>query len=173
MKRLRSRARRGQQAVEFALSFSALTLSLTTILIFTAQALWVWHSVAELTRLGAKYAASHCYQSGGANVIAFIRNNVPIMADRDSFRDGTVEIEVNYYQRDPDTGSLADFTCGGADCSTECIPDAVRVRVVNYQFRGVQSYFGLPAINLPNFETSLPVESMGCSAADGAVTCTE
>lgn len=168
---MRQRGRRGQQLVEFALAYSALFLPLSMMLIFTGQLLWVWHSVVDYTRMGARYAATHCYQAGGANVIAYLRQNTPVMVDRDLFRDGTAEIEVTYFQRDPDTGELAEFSCAGGDCSPECVPDMVRVRVVNYQFRGIQNYFGLPPVSLPNFQTSAPVESIGCSGDGGEVSC--
>lgn len=168
---MRGRRRAGQQLAEFAISYAFLFLPLSMMIIFTGQLLWVWHSAVEYTRAGARYASTHCYQAGGTNVVTYMRANVPPMADRDLFRDGSAELEVTYYQRDVTTGELGEFTCSGADCSRDCVPDMVRVRIVNYQFRGLQSYFGLPPVSLPNFQTSLPVESIGCSTADGEVVC--
>lgn len=168
---MRNRTRAGQQLVEFAISYAFLFLPLSMMIIFTGQLLWVWHSAVEFTRLGARYASTHCYQAGGSNVITYMRANVPPMTDRDTFRDGSAELEVTYYQRDAATGELGEFTCAGSDCTRECAPDMVRVRIVNYQFRGLQSYFGLPPVSLPNFQTSLPVESAGCSTADFEVVC--
>lgn len=169
---MRQRNRRGQQLAEFAMSYVFLFLPLTMMLVFTAQLLWVWHSVVDYTNTGARYAATHCYQGAGENVQAYMRQNVPPMVDRDLFANGQTEIEVSYFQRDA-TGELTQFTCAGNECSPDCVPEFVRVRILNYQFRGLQSYLGLPAINLPNFQTSLAVQSAGCSAADGAVTCTQ
>ena len=168
---MRGKSRAGQQLAEFAISYAFLFLPLSMMIIFTAQLLWVWHSAVEYTRAGARYASTHCYQAGGTNVITYMRANVPPMPDRDLFRDGSAELEVTYYQRDSTTGELGEFTCPGSDCSRDCVPDMVRVRIVNYQFRGLQSYFGLPPVSLPNFQTSLPVESIGCSTADGEVVC--
>jgi len=168
---MRGKPRAGQQLAEFAISYAFLFLPLSMMIIFTAQLLWVWHSAVEYTRAGARYASTHCYQAGGTNVITYMRANVPPMPDRDLFRDGSAELEVTYYQRDSTTGELGEFTCSGADCSRDCVPDMVRVRIVNYQFRGLQSYFGLPPVSLPNFQTSLPVESIGCSTTDGEVVC--
>lgn len=171
--RLHGRRRRGQQLVEFSLTAAVIVIPVTMMIVFTAQLLWVWHSVVDFTNQGAKYAATHCYSNGGSNVLAYMRANVPMMVDRDQFRDGTADIEVTYFQRDPDTGTLAEFTCTGSDCSRECIPDMVRVRIPSYQFRGLQAYLGLPPVNLPNFQASIPVESLGCSATDGDVTCAQ
>jgi hypothetical protein len=157
------RARRGQSIVEFALTWIGLYVPLTMMIVFTAQLLWVWHSVVEFTREGARYAATHCYQSGGSNVISYMRENVPLMVGRDEFRDGQAEIEVSYFSRNAETGALDEFTCEGSECSRSCVPDAVRVRVVNYQFRAFVSYLGLPPVDLPNFQAIVPIESAGCN----------
>jgi len=67
--------RRGQITVEFALIFAGAMIPLTFGMIFTAQILWVWHSVNELTRMGASYAATHCWQSSAGNVTSFMLTN--------------------------------------------------------------------------------------------------
>lgn len=154
---------RGQAAIEYALVWSAIVMPLTMILIFTSQMLWVWHSVVEFTREGARYAVTHCYQGNGENVRNYMRSNVPKMIDQDQFRDGGADIEVVFFQRNADSGALEDFTCEGAECSRECVPDVVSVRVNNYQFTKLFSYFGLQPVTLPNFSTTLPMESAGCS----------
>ena len=161
--------RRGQAAVEYALVWSAIVLPLTAILIFTAQMLWVWHSTVEFTRQGARYAVTHCYQGNGDNVRTFMRANVPMMVDQDQFRDGGAEIEVTYFQRNAETGAVEDFTCAGSECSRECVPDIVSVRLNNYQFTRLFNYFGLQPVALPNFSTTLPMESAGCSP--GSESC--
>jgi hypothetical protein len=155
--------RRGQAAVEFALIWSAIIMPLTAIIIFTAQMMWVWHSAVEFTREGARYAVTHCYQGNGENVRTYMRANVPKMVDQDQFRDGGADIDIAYFQRNAETGALEEFTCGGAECSRECVPDIVSVRINNYQFRALFSFFGLPPVSLPNFSTTLPIESAGCS----------
>lgn len=152
----------GQAAIEYALVWTAIILPLTVIIIFTAQMLWVWHSTVEFTREGARYAVTHCYQGNGENVRTHMRANVPKMVDQDQFRDGGADIEVAYFQRNAETGALEEFTCGGAECSRECVPDVVSVRLNNYQFTRLFSYFGLQPVTLPNFSTTLPIESAGC-----------
>jgi hypothetical protein len=93
------------------------------------------------------------------------------MFDRDQFRDGQAEIEVSYFGRNADTGALEDYTCDGTPCSRECVPAVVRVRISNYQYRGLFSYFGLAPVSIPAFTTSVPMESGGCGPDEEA--CTE
>lgn len=164
MAALKRRSWGGQALVEYALVWSAIVMPLTAIIIFTAQLLWVWHSVVEFTREGARYAVTHCYQGDGANVRSYMQSNVPKMIAQDQFSSGGAEIEIVYFQRNAETGAIEEFTCqGGAECSRECVPDIVSVRINNYQFTALFSYFGLPPVSLPNFSTTLPVESAGCS----------
>ncbi|MBM3810513.1 MAG: pilus assembly protein [Acidimicrobiia bacterium] len=156
--------RSGAATVEYAMVFAGVILPITSMLIFTGQLLWVWNSAVDYTREGARYAATHCYQGGGANVVSYMRENTPIMFDRQRFRDGQAEIEVTYFGRNAESGELEEFSCDGAECSRECVPDSVRVRIVNYQFTAFLSYLGLPPVTMPDFQTTLPIESAGCSA---------
>jgi hypothetical protein len=157
------RRERGQSTVEFAITFGAIILPLTVAVLFTAQLLWVWHSIVEYTREGARYAATHCWNAGGSNVSSWMTQHVPPMMDRDQFSQGSAIIEVTYYQRNAETGTLDEFTCDGAECSTDCIPDAVTVRVTGYSFARAMTYLGVPPVPLPDFRTSLPMESAGCA----------
>jgi hypothetical protein len=154
--------RKGQTLVEFAISWTAIVFPLTMMLVFGTQLLWVWHSIGEVTREGARYAATHCWQPGGANVQNYIRENLPAMPDAQTIASGGTEIVVTYYQRNAETGDYEDFSCEGTECSRDCVPAAVTVAINNYQFQGVQAYFGLPAVTIPNFSTTIPIESAGC-----------
>ena len=87
---MRRRSQKGATAVEFLLVGMTVALPLALSIFYIAQILWVWHSAVEMTRDGAQYAATHCYQSG-ANVIAYMQRNVPVMPDRDEFRQGAVQ----------------------------------------------------------------------------------
>ena len=80
-----------------------------------------------------------------------MRANVPKMVDQDQFRDGGADIDIAYFQRNAETGALEEFTCGGAECSRECVPDVVSVRINNYQFTRLFSYFGLQPVTSPQF----------------------
>jgi hypothetical protein len=160
--------RRGQSTMEFVLVSAGVFFPVTLALVFTAQLLWVWVSVVEMTREGARYAATHCWQSDAQNVISYIRTHVPLNIDQEQFTNGEAEIVVEYFARDPESGALVEFACDG-DCSTSCIPDAVVVRVRNYEFRHFMSYLGLPPVTIPGFQTTLPMESAGCDPEQG--TC--
>ncbi|MGI8742963.1 MAG: TadE family protein [Bryobacteraceae bacterium] len=157
---------RGQSTVEYAILTVGVIIPLTFGIIYLAQMLWVWHSVTDLTRDGARYAATHCWQASADNVITYMRTNVPLMIDRDQFTNGTADIQVNYFSRDPASGTLADFTCD-TECSASCVPDAVTVRVVNYQFRNFVGYLGIPPVQMPDFRTSVAIESAGCDPEQG------
>jgi hypothetical protein len=152
---------RGQSTIEFAISWSAVLVPMVFAIIYTAQLLWIWHSVNDYTRRGASYASTHCWMSSGSNVLEYMRNNVPAMVNQDAFQSGPVEIAVSYFGKDPDTGQLTAFSCD-SDCSASCIPDTVSVSVTGFEYRTFVSSLGLPPITMPNFKTSLPMESAGC-----------
>jgi hypothetical protein len=84
---------KGATAVEFLVVGMTLVLPLCFAMFFTAQILWIWHSVAERTREGARYAATHCYQNG-SNVRNYMQRAAPAMPDRDQFINGAAEIAV-------------------------------------------------------------------------------
>jgi hypothetical protein len=155
--------RRGQVTVEFALISVGVMIPLTFGIIFTAQVLWIWHSVNELTRMGASYAATHCWQSSAGNVTSFMLTNLPAMPNQDQFINGPVQIQVSYFAADPTTGTLTPFTCDG-DCTSGCIPDVVTVSISGFQY---QAFAGLAPLVLPNFQTTLPIQSCGCDPEAG------
>lgn len=144
------------------MAYSALILPVTMMIIFTAQLLWVWHSMADFTNQGARYATTHCWQSGSDNVRTWMRQNAPLTSDRDQFVNGPAEITIDYFGKDADTGQLTEFSCDGGDCSSACVPAAVRVRITGYEYRGLFTYLGLPPLAMPDFQTTLAVESAGC-----------
>src|SRR5207249_2763537 len=113
--RMRRRNSSGQATVEFALIYAGAILPLSFMVIFVAEMLWVWHSVVDFTRDGARYAATHCWQADGSNVQAYMQSHVPRMIDMDQFQNGSAGITVQYFSRDPDTGSLTDFSCDGGE----------------------------------------------------------
>src|SRR5258708_915318 len=156
----------GQSTVEYAILTAGVIIPLTFGIIYLAQILWIWHSATALTRDGALYAATHCWQADGGNVSTYMKSNVPLMIDQDQFKNGTAEIQVNYYSNDPTTGTLTPFSCD-TECSTSCIPDTVTVSVQNYQFRNFMSYLGLQPVTMPDFRTSVAVEGAGCDPEQG------
>jgi hypothetical protein len=158
--------RSGQALVEFALAWGTVILPLTFMIIFTSELLWIWHCVADFTRDGARYAATHCWQGDSSNVVTYMKANIPLMPYQDQFLTGPAEINVAYFSRDPDSGSLIPFSCDG-DCSTTCIPDVVTVSVTNFQFSTFVTTLGIPPVNIPDFHTSVPMESAGCDPEQG------
>src|ERR1700733_9771771 len=120
------RTRSGQATVEFALLFVGVLVPFTFGIMYVAQLLWVWHSMVEFTRDGARYATTHCWQSDGANVLAYMYANVPVNIEQAQFNapNATAAVTVNYYSVDPDSGELTDFSCD-SDCTVGCVPDVV------------------------------------------------
>ena len=158
--------RAGQTTIEFVLAFAGVLLPAIFAVIFTSQLLWVWHSVNDFTRQGAAYAATHCWQSSASNVVDFMHSNIPPMVNQDQILNGPAQISVTYYSRDPDTGQITPFTCD-SECSPDCIPDTVKVSVTGFQYATFVTSLGLPAVMIPDFQTSLPMESAGCDPEQG------
>ena len=98
--------RSGQATIEFALLYTAAILPLTFMAIFVSEMLWVWHSVVDFTRVGANYAATHCWMGDGSNVTTYMTTHVPRMIDMDKFQTGQAGLQVSYFALDPATGQL-------------------------------------------------------------------
>jgi hypothetical protein len=163
--------RSGQALLEYALIYVGVVLPLTFGLLFLSEMLWVWHSVVELTRDTARYAATHCYQNDNANVTGYATSHVPRMIDMRQFIEGPATIDVLYYSLDPSSGQLTQFagSCQ-TECSVDCMPDAVTVSVSNYQFTHFLDFLKFPGVAIPPFKTSLPMESGGCDPQAGLCT---
>jgi hypothetical protein len=159
--------RRGQAITEFALLYAAVVLPLTFMVVFVAQMLWIWHSVVDFTRDGARYAATHCWQADGSagNVLQYMQSHVPRMIDMDQFQNNAAGIQVQYFAQQPD-GSLAPFDSGAC---AGCLPDAASVSITAYQYKRFSSFFKLPNVTIPPFATTVPMESGGLQDASG--TC--
>jgi hypothetical protein len=157
----------GMVTMEFVLSYGALLLPVSMMIVYTAQLLWVWNTMVDFTRQGARYAATHCWQGAGENVKGWMRQNLPATFDRDQFAQGPADFEISYFSKDPESGGLVEFSCESGECSVSCIPDMVRVRVISYEFRTFFSYLGLPPLPMPDFQTAVPMESAGCNQESG------
>ena len=164
----RGRRQSGQAMLEYALLFTGVIAPFTFGIIFLAQLLWVWHSMVEFTRDGARYATTHCWQADGSNVLQYMYAHVPPNVEETQFNqaNGNAIVTINYYTVDPDSGSLTDFSCDN-DCSVRCIPDVVTVSVQNYIYGKFFGYLKLPGVPMPAWPTSMPMESAGCDPSTG------
>ena len=166
----RRRTQGGQAVAEFALLYGAVALPLTFMIIFVAEMLWIWHSVVDYTRDGARYAATHCWlaDGGGGNVIDYMEAHVPPMIDMQQFQNGAAGLQVQYFAQNSD-GTLSPFD--GSSCATSlCVPDSVSVSVTAYQFLRFSSFFKLPPVTIPPFTATAPMENGGYSDATGVCT---
>ena len=151
----------GQASVETALVLGTLVVPAVFGLLMVGQAAWTWSSIVHLTRLGAQYAATHCFQdASGSNVIHYMQNHAPPMLDRQQLTKGPAEIQVQYWAQDPVNHQTVPFQCGDS-CTSACVPDAVTVAVNNYQFSSLAQVLGLGPISMPPFATTVRVESAG------------
>ncbi|HEY3839332.1 MAG TPA: TadE/TadG family type IV pilus assembly protein [Bryobacteraceae bacterium] len=164
----RKELRGGQATVEFALLFVGVLVPFTFGILYVAQLLWVWHSMVEFTRDGARYATTHCWQSGGANVLAYMYSSVPPNIEQAQFNtpNANATLTINYYTVDPDSGTLTDFSCD-SDCSITCVPDVVSVSIQNYIYTNFFTFLNLPGVQMPSWLTTLPMESAGCDPSSG------
>jgi len=161
------RTMRGQATVEMALVLLFGILPLTFGLIAFLEAAWTYHGLVALTRLGARYAATHCFQdSSGQNVVSWLTDlnnpSLPLFPDRQKVATGGIQITVQYWTHDPDLGSIP-VSCN-ASCNAECVPDSVTVSVATsdpntYGFNRLLTGLLLPAIQPPSFSTTVPMES--------------
>jgi Flp pilus assembly protein TadG len=161
-----NRGRRGQATIEFAILYGTVMVPVLFGIVYLAQLLWVWHSVVEFTREGARYAATHCWEEDGQNVIDYMHANVPPNIDIAEFRaGGRAQISVQYFERDSASGQLAAFACAPG-CSAACEPDAVTVTVTSYQFQHYVTL--LKSVTIPPFSASQATDGNGC---DQTGTC--
>ncbi len=152
------RGRSGQSAVEFALLYGGVILPLTFGIVYVAEMYWVWHSIVEWTRDGARWAATHCWQADTQNVMTYMQNHVPLNIDQSQFQvPGT--ITVQYFQLDPTSAYAGRFCCqnGGADCSLDCVPDAVTSQCKQLSIQRLCRLSPPAADVIPPFPTSMPV----------------
>ena len=159
---------RGQATVEMALTLVFGVVPLTLGLIAFTEAAWTYHGLSVLTRLGAQYAATHCFQdSAGQNVVSWLTDatntSLPVFPDRPQLTTGGIQIAVQYSTNDLVNGISGAPTCS-PDCSSACIPDFVTVSIVpgnpsTYMFNRFLTSLRLPTIQVPAFATTLPMES--------------
>src|SRR5207247_11107461 len=136
-------------------------------LIAFVELAWTYHALASLTRQGARYAATHCWQDGaGSNVITWMQNNSPAFPDRQQLITGGILVQVDYWTHDPETHTSIPFKCGGG-CSLDCIPDSVTVSITGYSFNHFLPMLGFNPLQVPPFATTVAMESAGGNPETG------
>ena len=161
---------RGQATVETAVIFTLILFPVTLGLLMIAQAVWTWSGVIHLTRKGAVYAATHCWQdSSGSNVVTFMQTHLPPLVDSAQLTSGPAIITVQYWMQDAVNHQTVPFECASS-CSPDCAPDAVTVTVSGYRFNSLVKFVGLQPIAMPPFSTSVQVAGAGANPDTGEST---
>ena len=151
----------GQATIEMALVLMAVLVPLTFGAIAVAELAWTYHALAALTRLGARYAATHCWQDdAGSNVVSWMQANSPPFLDRPQLVTGELGIQVSYWRHDLTTHTTEPFSCADS-CTPQCVPDSVTVQISGYQFRHLLPLLGLQPLQVPAFATTVEMESDG------------
>jgi Flp pilus assembly protein TadG len=164
-RRCKLRRASGQALVEMALIL-AIMLPLTLGLVAIMDVVWTYHALTTLTRQGAQYAATHCYEDdAGTNVTDWMKTNAPAFLDRPQIG-STVQIQVTYWTHDWANHSSEAFSCG-ASCTPTCTPDAVTVSISNYQFTHLLPLLNLQPLSLPTFATTVEMQSAGADPEQG------
>jgi hypothetical protein len=142
-------------------------IPLTFGLIAFSELAWTYHALATLTRQGARYAATHCWQDdSGSNVVTWMQSNAPPFPDRPMLVSGAIQLQVSYWMHDPVTHRSEPFTCGGG-CSPDCVPDSVTVSIVGYQFNHFFPLLGLGSLEVPPFATTVEIQGAGGNPETG------
>lgn len=156
-----TRNERGQATVETALVLIAGIIPLTLGLLAFAEIAWTYHALSTITRQGARYAATHCWQDdAGSNVVTWLQANAPVFPDRTLLANGGLQIQVNYWTHDVEARQSVPFTCAGG-CTSECVPDSVTVSIAGYQFNHFLTTLGLPPLQVPPFSTTVEIQGAG------------
>lgn len=145
------RLQAGVTTVELAVVGAVLLLTVFAVIEF-GRLLWTWESLAEATRRGARVAAVCPVDHASiANVAVF---NDPANSGASAILADLTTGHVTVTYLDRDGNNLGD------PMSNWCQIEYVRVRITGYAFN-----FAVPMVgsflNAPEFETTLPAESLG------------
>ena len=157
------RGARGQSSIETVLALMFGIVPLTFGLFAFSELAWTYHALVTLTRQGARYAATHCWQDdNGSNVVNWMAANAPAFPDRSLLITGGIQVQVSYWMHDTENHETVPFQCSGG-CSPDCVPDSVTVSITGYEFNHFFPLLGLPPLQVPPFSTTVPVESAGAN----------
>jgi len=151
----------GQASVEMVLVLVAGIIPLTLGMIAFAEIAWTYHALITLTRQGARYASTHCWQDDmGSNVVNWMQANAPPFPDKPQLASGGMQIQVQYWIHDPSTSQSLPFSCTDG-CSPQCVPDSVTVSISGYQFNHFLPLLRLQPLQFPPFSTTVEIQSAG------------
>jgi hypothetical protein len=161
---------KGQAAVELVIALGLIVIPLTFAMLGFVEIVWTYHALTTLTRQGAQYATSHCWQdSAGTNVVTWMQENAPMFPDRSQIVSGGIQIQVQYWTHDPESHTSIPFECGGG-CGAECVPDSVTVSIAGYSFNHFFPMLGFSPIQVPPFATTMAMQSAGVNPETGAAS---
>ena len=156
------RSTRGQATVETALIMMTVMLPLIFGVVALADVAWTYHALVTLTRQGARYAATHCFEDdSGSNVVSWMQANSPPFLDRPQLVGGTVQILVNYWSHDVVNQVSNPYSGCVSTCTPACVPDSVTVSISGYQLRHLLPLLGLQPLQVPGFATTVEIQSAG------------
>ncbi len=147
----------GTTTVEFAILASVLFVLIFGV-IEIGRAFFVWNSVGEVTRRGARLAAVCPVNHGSISKVSMF--NAP---------DGGSESELLSGLTD-DNISLEYLDDGGTATIVFTEIKSVRVGISDYQHNLLIPFFNM-SITVPEFSTTIPAESLGYIPELGARQC--
>lgn len=142
----------GMTSVEFAVIGTVLLLVIFAV-IETGRLMWVWETLTEATRRGARVAAvCPVNHAGIANMTVF---NAPDTGGESAILNGltTGNVVVEYL----DGGSVL---LGAPANDDWCDIEYVRVRIAGFTHQVLIPFVEI-TLDAPEFETTLPAESLG------------
>lgn len=148
----------GLATVEFAIVGTALFLILFGAL-EVSRALFVWNTITEATRRGARVAAICPYNHAAIKNIAIF--NTPGGNAPSTILPGLTvgNVTVSYYKTD------------GTAAANEGETAYVAVAISGYQYTFHIPLMSLAPITLPPFTTTLPAESLGYNPTTNTRSC--
>jgi hypothetical protein len=161
------RGLRGQASVEMVLVLIAGIIPLTLGMVAFAEISWTYHALVTLTRQGARYASTHCWQDdAGSNVVNWMQTNSPPFPDRPQLVTGGLPIQVSYWMQDTILNQSVPFSCAEG-CSPQCVPDSVTVSISGYQFNHFLPLLGLAPLQFPPISATAEIQSAGGDPESG------
>lgn len=137
----------GTTTVEFAILASVLFVLIFGV-IEIGRAFFVWNSIGEVTRRGARLAAVCPVNHGAISKVSMF--NAPDGGSESDLFNGLTDSNINLEYLDD----------GGNVTNVFVEIKSVRVGISNYQHNLLIPFFNL-SITVPEFSTTIPAESLG------------